>query len=95
MEKAVRNNSILMRFINNAQSKPARMIALSFLFVIFIGSILLSLPLATANGEPTGILKAVFTATSATQTSTTPYIPGFSEVAVQKNTATRTATSAT
>ena len=41
-------------------------IVLSFVLIILIGSLLLSLPIATANGQPTPILNAMFTATSAT-----------------------------
>ena len=41
-------------------------IVLSFVLIILIGSLLLSLPIASANGQPTPILNAVFTATSAT-----------------------------
>lgn len=66
MEKPFKINNPIMRLINNIQSKPARMIALSFLFVIFIGTILLSLSFSTIEGKSPGLLKALFTATSAT-----------------------------
>ena len=39
---------------------------LSFLAVIVLGSILLSLPLSSASGEPVSFLDALFTATTAT-----------------------------
>ncbi|MBE6606447.1 MAG: potassium transporter KtrB [Ruminococcaceae bacterium] len=42
------------------------MILLSFLFVIFIGSFLLSLPFATKSGESVSYIDALFTATTAT-----------------------------
>lgn len=43
-----------------------RIIALSFLVVIFAGTILLLLPISTRNGTVTPIMDALFTATSAT-----------------------------
>ena len=43
-----------------------QIIMLSFLAVILLGSILLSLPLSSANGEPVSFLDALFTATTAT-----------------------------
>ena len=44
---------------------PAHIITFSFLAVILLGTILLSLPIASQNGESIGILNAMFTATSA------------------------------
>ncbi|WP_069327781.1 TrkH family potassium uptake protein [Paenibacillus nuruki] len=44
---------------------PARLIPLGFAGMIFIGTILLSLPLAGTNGHSVGLLNAFFTATSA------------------------------
>lgn len=41
-------------------------IALGFLFIIVIGTILLMLPIASKNGESAGFLNALFTATSST-----------------------------
>jgi trk system potassium uptake protein len=46
-------------------SSPGRVLAGSFLIAIGIGSVLLSLPVATQTGEPAAPLDAVFTATSA------------------------------
>lgn len=43
-----------------------RLIALSFLLVIFVGTILLTFPIASRNGRWTPVLDAMFTATSAT-----------------------------
>jgi trk system potassium uptake protein len=57
---------MIERFLHNAQKKPARMIALSFFAVILVGSFLLSLPIATANGIAAGWTTALFTAVSAT-----------------------------
>ena len=45
---------------------PTRIIALSFAVVIVIGTILLSLPVATNNGQETSVFDALFTAVSAT-----------------------------
>jgi trk system potassium uptake protein len=66
MESAKRNTNIIAAFIGSLQNKPARIIALSFFSVIFLGSVLLNLPAATLSGERAGLLTAVFTATSAT-----------------------------
>ena len=54
-----------------------QLLALGYLIVIFLGSVLLILPPATANGEKTTYLNALFTATSATcVTGLTPYDVG-------------------
>ena len=45
---------------------PAQTIALVFLGIILLGTILLALPVASRNGESCGLLGALFTATSAT-----------------------------
>lgn len=66
MNIARRKQSIITSFINNIQNKPARLIALSFFFVIFSGTLLLMLSASTITGEHAGLLKALFTATSAT-----------------------------
>ncbi len=44
----------------------ARVLTCFFLLVIFLGSVLLSLPVSSRNGESCGAMTAVFTATSAT-----------------------------
>lgn len=44
----------------------ARVLISFFLLVIFLGSVLLSLPVSSRNGESCGAMTAVFTATSAT-----------------------------
>ncbi|AFH60248.2 TrkH family potassium uptake protein [Paenibacillus caseinilyticus] len=46
--------------------KPPQILVLGFAAIILIGSILLSLPVASASGQPTPFLNALFTATSAT-----------------------------
>ena len=45
-------------------SAPERLIPLSFLVAIMLGTIFLMLPFSTAEGETTGILTALFTATT-------------------------------
>ncbi|NLM78870.1 MAG: Trk family potassium uptake protein [Ruminococcaceae bacterium] len=55
--------SLLMRWAN---ARPGRMIILSFLLVIAVGTSLLALPPASASGRSIGLLQALFTATSAT-----------------------------
>jgi len=47
-------------------ARPGRVIALSFLGVILIGTVLLVLPVASQNRQSIGLLQALFTATSAT-----------------------------
>lgn len=42
-----------------------RIIVLGFLFLILVSSFLLNLPIASQDGEPVGLLNAIFTATSA------------------------------
>jgi trk system potassium uptake protein TrkH len=46
--------------------RPSFVIVLSFLGVILVGAILLSLPISSAQGKPTNFLDAYFTANSAT-----------------------------
>ncbi|MBC8527708.1 MAG: hypothetical protein H8D22_12805 [Candidatus Cloacimonetes bacterium] len=48
------------------KNHPAKVILISFAFTILIGTTFLSLPIASATGESIGLLKAGFTATSAT-----------------------------
>jgi trk system potassium uptake protein TrkH len=45
--------------------RPAQVLVVSFLAAIGVGSILLMLPASTANGAKTGLVDALFTATSA------------------------------
>ena len=53
-----------MKLLRNLS--PTRIIALSFAIVILVGTVLLSLPVATNTGQETGIFDALFTAVSAT-----------------------------
>lgn len=46
--------------------RPAQIIVLVFAAVILAGAVLLTLPIASKSGRPTGFLTALFTATSAT-----------------------------
>lgn len=50
----------------NRQTNPTRMIAITFAVIILLGTILLSLPIASRNGVSCGFRPALFTATSAT-----------------------------
>jgi len=54
--------NIFSRFRNH----PAKVILISFAFVILLGSAFLSLPIASSDGESIGLIDAAFTATSAT-----------------------------
>jgi len=54
------------KFITLFSLKPAQLMLMSFAGVIVVGTILLLLPAATVAGETTGLLDALFTATSAT-----------------------------
>ena len=45
---------------------PPQKIALSFLLVIFVGTLLLTLPISTKDGSFFSVLDALFIATSAT-----------------------------
>lgn len=56
-------NFIVQRFLSLS---PTQLIVIGFLLLIFIGSILLNLPIASRNGRSIGYLNALFTATSAT-----------------------------
>ena len=53
----------LMTWVN---ARPARLILFSFFLVILIGTSLLMLPYASADRQSIGLLRALFTATSAT-----------------------------
>lgn len=55
-----------MNKVSRKSLTTSQLILLSFLFVIFIGSILLSLPISSAIGKPVPYIDALFTATTAT-----------------------------
>jgi len=48
------------------QTKPAKLLALSFVSIICLGTLFLTFPWATAGGHSAGFVDALFTATSAT-----------------------------
>ena len=54
--------TIFSRFRNH----PAKVVLISFAFVILLGTTFLTLPIASSNGESIGLINAGFTATSAT-----------------------------
>ncbi|KPK96588.1 MAG: hypothetical protein AMJ95_13405, partial [Omnitrophica WOR_2 bacterium SM23_72] len=54
------------KFVALLSLKPAQLMVTSFFFAIGMGAILLMLPLASASGEKTSLVDALFTATSAT-----------------------------
>lgn len=51
---------------NHAYTNPTRTIALVFLLIIIVGTLLLMLPVASRDGKSCGVLPALFTATSST-----------------------------
>lgn len=48
-----------------ASGNPAKLVPLAFMVLIGAGTVLLMLPVATESGSPTGVVTALFTATSA------------------------------
>ena len=58
--------SVLKNIINYLNSMdPAKVMVIGFASVVLLGALLLNLPIATKSGESTGLLDALFTATSA------------------------------
>ncbi len=55
-----------LALFNRRFMKPTRIIALGFLLIIIIGTLLLMLPISTTSGEFPGFIIPLFTATSAT-----------------------------
>ena len=53
-------------FIRDRRLNATRLVAGSFAVIILVGTLLLSLPVATRSGESAGFFNAFFTATSAT-----------------------------
>lgn len=63
----MKNNILILRKkLSLLYNAPARVIVFSFLVVVLIGGILLSLPFSSRDGTSTGFLSSVFTSTSAT-----------------------------
>lgn len=56
----------LTKRLRDSLSNPTIIIVFSFLIVILIGSVLLSLPISSEDGQFTRYLDSLFTATSAT-----------------------------
>ncbi|NFL87413.1 Trk family potassium uptake protein [Clostridium botulinum] len=55
-----------MSIINNKfKLNPVQILAMGFVILIFVGGVLLSLPMSSASGESTNFLDALFTSTSA------------------------------
>ena len=54
-----------MKTLRDMKLQPAQIIILGFIILIILGSILLSLPVATRSGKPLHYLDALFTSTSA------------------------------
>ncbi|MDD5593638.1 MAG: TrkH family potassium uptake protein, partial [Candidatus Margulisbacteria bacterium] len=57
---------IVIRYLKMLRLRPSFVIVLSFFLVVLTGAILLSLPVASANGTATNFLDAYFTSNSAT-----------------------------
>jgi trk system potassium uptake protein TrkH len=53
------------RLIANLNLRPSQTLSLSFIGIIFVGTVLLMFPAATKDGNGTAFLEALFTATSA------------------------------
>lgn len=62
MQLFAKRKIILKKYIN---MKPTQTIVIGFAAIILIGSLLLSLPVASRNGDSIGFINALFTATSA------------------------------
>ncbi|MBC7195232.1 MAG: hypothetical protein H5U37_06215, partial [Caldisericia bacterium] len=56
----------MINHISNIRKEPGRFIILSYLLIIIIGAILLTLPISSKNGNWTNPINALFTASSAT-----------------------------
>lgn len=59
-------NLIRDRFIRSRKVNSTRLVVVSFLVMILVGALLLTLPFASRSGESVGFFTALFTATSAT-----------------------------
>lgn len=59
-------SGFLPLILGNLRQRPMRMLAISFASLIVIGTVLLTLPVATTDGKGADLLTALFTATSAT-----------------------------
>jgi trk system potassium uptake protein TrkH len=64
--KVFTHTGIGRRFIDSMIRNPAKLVVLSFAFVILVGTVLLTLPRATEDGRGATVVDALFTSTSAT-----------------------------
>ncbi|MBM7605127.1 trk system potassium uptake protein TrkH [Metabacillus crassostreae] len=55
----------MYKYYRNKTLKPSQFIIIGFLILIFIGTILLALPISSSTGKSIGIINALFTSTSA------------------------------
>lgn len=55
----------MSNFLSNKQFSPHQLMIVGFAVIVFLGTILLALPLSSSTGEGIGILDALFTSTSA------------------------------
>lgn len=53
-------------FVRNRSLNATRIVAVSFAFIIVVGTLLLALPIASRDGQSAGLFTALFTATSST-----------------------------
>src|SRR5699024_9449501 len=53
-------------FIRNRSLNATRIVAVSFAVIILVGALLLTLPIASRDGQSAGFFTALFTATSST-----------------------------
>lgn len=67
-----------MKFKNKIPLSTTQIILLSFLITILLGSLLLALPISSANGKPVPYVDALFTATTATCVTGLVTVPTFS-----------------
>ena len=57
--------ALMLNHRNIATLRPAQIIAVSFAVVIAVGTLLLMVPASTVQGKSTGLLDALFNATTA------------------------------
>ncbi|TXC89574.1 Ktr system potassium transporter B [Metabacillus litoralis] len=55
----------MYKYYRNKTLKPSQFIIIGFLILIFIGTILLALPISSSTGKSIGMINALFTSTSA------------------------------
>lgn len=55
----------MYKYYRNKYLKPSQIIVIGFLILIFIGTVLLALPISSSTGKSIGVINALFTSTSA------------------------------